>query len=395
LHCSDFRWQQDAQAGYVKNLSDPDGLDGAPGPHNGDGLACLQLPVDPSRAASTPADPYVPPSPADKPALVKPAAKYFGVAEDGLPGDEPLFDKIATTAGKAPSSMEWFSYWDSGYDATKVQDSWAHGALPVITWLSVPDKSNAPDADKYTLANIAAGKFDSYLLKYAGSVLHTGLPVAIRLDHEMNGNWYPWSAGMPANQEKNGEPNLYVQAWQHVWNVFDSVGANSDVIWLWAPVRVDTIKPHSTKSGSKYETSLQEDYPGDKYVDWVGMSAYQYKPTDGWSYQTTFGKTLDALADVTTKPVFVAETAATQAVGDTDYGAEKAAWTQATLAGLLADPQVVGFAWFNNTVNDVHKVDGESIQTDWQFSSSAPALAAFRAGIADAGYASGIMPDTA
>jgi len=62
---------------------------------------------------------------------------------------------------------------------------------------------------------------------------------------------------------------------------------------------------------------------------------------------------------------------------------------------LLADPQVVGFAWFNNTVNDVHKVDGESIQTDWQFSSSAPALAAFRAGIADAGYASGIMPDTA
>jgi mannan endo-1,4-beta-mannosidase len=217
----------------------------------------------------------------------------------------------------------------------------------------------------------------------------------IRLDHEMNGNWYPWSAGSPANQAPAGEANLYVQAWQHVWNVFESVGANADVIWLWSPVRVDNIKPHSTTSGYKYETALAEDYPGDRYVDWTGMSAYQYKPTDGWTYESTFRKTLTGLKGLSAKPVFISETAATQSVGSTDYAAQKAQWTTDTLAGLAKEPDVVGFAWFNNTVNDVHKVDGVAIQTDWQFSSSAPALAAFKAGIASSAYSSGIRPDTA
>ena len=55
-HCSDFKWQQDAQAAYLANLSDPGALDGAIGPHNGDGLACNSLPADPSRAGSSPVD---------------------------------------------------------------------------------------------------------------------------------------------------------------------------------------------------------------------------------------------------------------------------------------------------------------------------------------------------
>jgi hypothetical protein len=53
-HCSDFTWQQDAQAAYVANLADPWGLDGPPGPADDDGIACSLLPVDPSRPASTP-----------------------------------------------------------------------------------------------------------------------------------------------------------------------------------------------------------------------------------------------------------------------------------------------------------------------------------------------------
>ncbi|HSY14605.1 MAG TPA: glycosyl hydrolase [Jatrophihabitantaceae bacterium] len=394
--CSDFKWQQDAQAAYVANLSDPYGLDGAPGPNNGDGLACTELPVDPSRAPSIPVDAFGGPEIPQKAALLRPERDYFGVAEDGVPGDVPLLKSVATAAGKAPSSLEWFSYWDSGFDATKVDDAWDADALPVITWMSEASDNTAPNASTYTLANIVAGKFDPYLLQYAGAVLKTGLPVAIRLDHEMNGDWYPWSAGLPANQPAKSDPdqaNLYVQAWQHVWNVFNSVGANSDVIWLWTPSRVDTITPGSKVSGFKYETSLAQDYPGDQYVDWVGTSAYEYKPTDAWTYSGTFAKTIAALKSVTSKPIFIAETGATETVGSTDYSALKAQWTRQTLAGFLDDPSIVGFSWFNNTVNDVHTVDGQAIQTDWQFTSSNPADSAFRAGVSNPKYASGLMPD--
>jgi mannan endo-1,4-beta-mannosidase len=368
-------------------------LDGDPGPFNGDGLACTQLPVDANRAASIPIDAFVAKAPPPKSALVDPDHDYYGLAEDGLPGDNPLLTTLDNTTGKAPSSLEWFDYWSEGYNTTKVQAAWAAGALPVITWMSESDLSSDPNAATYTLKNIVNGTFDSYLTKYAADVRALGLPVAIRLDQEMNGNWFPWSAGFAANQAPSGQPNYYVQAWRHIWNIFNGVGANDDVIWLWAPSRTDTIQPHVTTSGLKYETSLSEDYPGDQYVDWTGMSAYQYKPSDGWTYQATFGQTLAGLKALTNKPIFIAETGATEAVGSVDYAAEKAQWISQTLAGFLSDNSIVGFSYFNNTVNGVHKVDGVVIQTDWQFTTSPQAQAAFATGIADDRYSSGIMPD--
>lgn len=47
--------------------------------------------------------------------LVDPATKYYGLAEDGLPGSSSLFDSLDTTAGKAPNLVEWFDYWDDSY----------------------------------------------------------------------------------------------------------------------------------------------------------------------------------------------------------------------------------------------------------------------------------------
>jgi mannan endo-1,4-beta-mannosidase len=393
-YCTQFPFQQDAQAAYVSNLSDPYGLDGKPGPHNGDGVACTQLPVDPNRPPSAAVDPYVAPSPATKAVLMAPDHDYYGITENGLPNDTTLLDQLDTTVGVAPSEIGWFSYWDSGYDASKVRTAWSRGALPMITWLSVPADSHAPGAANYTLANIANGQFDTYLLQYAGAILSTGLPVAIRLDHEMNGNWFPWAAGLPANQPSgSGQPNQYVRAWRHIWNLFQSVGANADVIWTWAPNRVDTLKPGSHSGGTSGQTSLAEDYPGDSYVDWLGLSAYTYKPSDGWTFGATYAKSLTALKSLSNKPIFIAETGATEAVGAVDYAVQKAQWTTQVLAGLVNDSAVVGFSWFNNSVTGVHTVDGVVVDTNWQFTSSPQALAAFQAGIADPRYASGVMPD--
>jgi hypothetical protein len=102
-HCWDFKWQQDAQAAYRANLSDPGGLDGDPGPHNGDGLACSTLPVDPSRPPSTPIDAYQAPAAtaAAKTALATPKLDYFGVTEDGLPNSAKQYNSLANQVGKA------------------------------------------------------------------------------------------------------------------------------------------------------------------------------------------------------------------------------------------------------------------------------------------------------
>src|SRR6185437_11221540 len=164
--------------------------------------------------------------------------KYYGLAEDGLPGSAPLFNSLDTKAGKAPNLVEWFEYWDDSYSPQKVTQAWQHDALPVITWQSLPhDWSNTKRSiSAYSLANIASGLFDKYLNAFATSVVQTGLPVAIRLDQEMNGNWYPWSAGY-ASRNIHNTPAQFRAAWQHIWNVFQAAGANQYVIWAWTPSR--------------------------------------------------------------------------------------------------------------------------------------------------------------
>jgi mannan endo-1,4-beta-mannosidase len=390
-HCSDFTWQQDAQLAYLANLSDPGGLDGAKGPHNGDGIACNELPVDPERAASIPVDAYTPPAvtAAQKTVLVQPAAKYFGVAEDGLPGDQGMLNRLAVQVGKAPSSLEWFSGFDSGFSAAQVTASWSRGALPVITWESMAlDPTSGHSSSEYTLTHIVNGDLDSYLYQYAADLVHTGLPVVIRFDHEMNGNWYPWSAGMASF---NNTPAKYIAAWQHIWQIFKQVGANQYAIWLWSPSRVDNLKPISNKKVTG-QTNIADDYPGDGYVDWVGASAYLRTSSLGSSYAATFGKTVAALKAVTTKPIYIAETAAIQADSSGDLTGLKASWTTNAIAGFLADPQIIGFAWFNNDKSAMQD-DGSQLLNNWRFDSAGPVLDAFKQAIAGPAVASGIMPD--
>ena len=113
-----------------------------------------------------------------------------------------MFDAIATSAGKAPSLVEWFQNWsttptsgDSPYRGDLVQTAWSRKALPVITWMSGDGDGSASDPYLCRLDDVVTGKWDSYLLSFAGSILATNLPVVIRFDHEMNGNWYDWSGG--------------------------------------------------------------------------------------------------------------------------------------------------------------------------------------------------------
>ncbi len=403
--CWSFRWQQDAQAVYRRNLSDPYGLDGARGPFNGDGLACTHLAVDPSRKRSTPVGAYEPPAPQIpiKSELVAPAStKYFGVTQDGIPGDTGLLDRLSDQVGKAPSMLQWFATWDEPYRPAKVQAAWERGALPVITWM--PGHKGNRNPSDISLQKIVDGDWDDYILRYAGDVAREGKPVVLRFAHEANGNWYPWSAGGNRKLERgdDGEepffntPALYREAWRHVWTLFDQVGANDDVIWAYSPVRSDTIQPNNTdRSRITYGmTSIADGYPGDAYVDWVGLSAYAYSGT-AWSYADTFAKSVDEYAVIAPdKRILVAETGAWEDTGPVSNTERKAAWITDTLTHVAADPRFVGFAWFNNVAVDVHTVDGVLVSTDNTWDSSPLSLAAFTAAVADPVWATGVAPDT-
>ena len=156
-----------------------------------------------------------------KSSLVLPQADYWGVSINGVPQGTPQLNALDAEVGQAPSELTWYQGWDEPYPAQTVQSSWQHGALPMITWESKPsiDSDPAQSDPSYSLSDIINGNYDSYLETFAQGVVSLGLPVVIRLDQEMNGNWFPWSEGINGNQ-----PGQYVQMWHHVWNIFQSAG---------------------------------------------------------------------------------------------------------------------------------------------------------------------------
>jgi mannan endo-1,4-beta-mannosidase len=344
------------------------------------------IPSGPTTAGTTTPPTFLENPPA-KAQLMDPSTDYYGVAANGVPFETATVKTIDSEVGKAPSAIEWYAGWDQAFQPAAVVSSWELGALPIITWESMP--SNDPltpgqsraDDPTYSLANIINGNFDAYIQSYAEAITQLGLPVVIRFDQEMNGTWYPWSER--ANGNSAGQ---FVQMWRHVWNIFQQVGANNDVIWLWCPNRVDRLSGHAP--------TLSEVYPGDQYVDWMGLDAYYRYVGDPTTFNFTFGKTLAQLNAINaTKPIFLAEVGA---IENGPYGNSlaptKAAWTTNLFSGIAADHQIVGFSWFDNTVTNI--TNGQTVTDDWQFDADPLTLAAFKAGVTSTTYAGGVVPTT-
>ena len=110
-----------------------------------------------------------------------------------------------------------------------------------------------------SLQDIAKGSHDVTLTTLAkeakkygeqhGGFFYTPMP-------ELNGNWRPWAR----------QPNAAKGACQHAWQIFEDNGANQYATWVW-----EVYCPEGAKGGAE---DPQNYYPGDKYVDWIGLSAY-------------------------------------------------------------------------------------------------------------------------
>lgn len=336
--------------------------------------------TSPQPAKPAPAPAAAPVTAPSKAELVAPAAPYYGMYTEQAPHNWATFDATSAKVGALPSMVGYFGGWDQDFRSDAVTRAWSRGMLPMLTWESRPiaAQNDVVEEPEYALPRILDGAFDDYLRRYAQSIAQTGLPLAIRLDHEMNGVWYPWSertgSGASINGNRTGD---YAAMWRHVHDIFQQEGANDYVIWVWAPNRVDNL-PTALQSPD-YLASL---YPGDDYVDWVGMSGYlrpPYGDGEDISFDATFGATLAQLRAVADKPIILAE------VGASEIEGHKPAWVASFFRGL-ADPandDIVGFSWFSLAVTTY--VQGERATNDWRIDSRADSLAAFRDGVAALG----------
>lgn len=323
----------------------------------------------------------------------------YGPGYSNAPYDTTTWNLFEAHAGKKVSMLHWPLPWyasKSGgwqtFPTANFNTVRNRGAIPFVSWSSL-DLCCGTNEPAFALRNIVNGAtysyggqtFDQYITSWATAAKTWGHPFFLRFDQEMNGWWqFPWATAPNPNTgiiNNNNTPQDYVNAWQHVHDIFTRVGA-TNVTWVWCPNLV--IRGRTTP--------LSQLYPGDAFVDWTGLDGYNNAPTNWQTFAQVFNgdssngfqqSYSQILSFVPTKPLMIGETAS---VETGDGGAKKADWiTDALLTQLPSTfPQVKAVMWFNQYAAPSGSFPGRN----YPIESSMAAQNAFANGIASSYYAS-------
>src|SRR4051812_22934686 len=270
--------------------------------------------------------------------LLCPERIYVGASVEGWLSDPAAADAFTEATGVSPSVAMYFYDFGGRIDTTALRRLSDAGRLPMMTW--EPWNHTTPSANPYSLQAIAAGEFDAYLSAQGKALAAVGAPVAVRFAHEMNGSWYRWGQGVNGNTAAD-----YVAAYRHVHDVVSAAGA-TNVVWVWSPITVI----------SRPNVPLAPLYPGDGYVDWLGLSVYFSNP--GATYAADIPSTLrefDRIAP--SKPLYVTESSVLP-------GPNRPALIHDLISGLLTIPNLVGLTWFNHDTNHDYRIDNDPPAAD-------------------------------
>jgi hypothetical protein len=230
--------------------------------------------------------------------------------------------------------------WTQSFPSGLEQWDLASGRIPMISWHGT------------ALDSINDGSQDAIIAARADALKALGDQVFLRWGWEMNGNWYPWDGTHNNDPGKTNGPAKYVAAWRRIHTIFRDRGA-TNVVFVWCP------------GNSSWPTSDWNDhenyYPGDEYVDWVGVDGYNWGTTQSWSSWRSFSQIFGSFyADYASrKPIMIAET------GSQEAGGDKATWMANAAAAMRSNyPAIAAFVYF-------HAPSG------WLVTSSDAALAAF------------------
>ncbi|MEJ6711479.1 MAG: glycosyl hydrolase [Flavobacteriales bacterium] len=296
--------------------------------------------------------------------------------EDGrvLPENSlELIEEFETLIEHDLGSVMWYPTFADNFPTKECNALKEKNIIPHLTWeLFFPDSvayNTMPLEGTYSLMDqVLNGNHDAYIEQFALDAKEYSDEVLIRFLHEFNGNWYLW--GGKKNGAENGGPQKVVAVWKYVVDKFRAVGADN-VKWIWNPhgPSIDIVADEWN--------NIANYWPGDAYVDWIGMDAYNWYPKDPWGgtrpyrdFDNCFRTLYDACTELGDQPIMIAE------FGTPEFeyeGQNKALWIQDAFDKIKNDyTRIKLFVWFQ-----INK------ELDWRVNSSDAALLKFKEGIKD------------
>ena len=226
-----------------------------------------------------------------------------------------------------------YIHWPETFPRLECEQVSQNGSLPLLTWEPwVSDPAGNLEA-------ILRGQYQDYIETFLRAAKEWGKPVLLRWAHEMNGNWYPWSGfqnGQAAGPEK------FKKVWLYIYNVKRALKAdNVSLVWC----------PNNASLPNDQWNQLAAYYPGDQYVDWVGIDGYNWGFSQWQSFEAIFAEPFRQISALTQKPLMIGEFAAAEAVQPDAVGTiinNKADWIREALQLIKEKhPQLKLFCWFS------------------------------------------------
>jgi len=272
--------------------------------------------------------------------ILEPDTVFLGIYDnhykDSFESILSLEDSLHVNMPFIQMYVAWGDKEDEQFPAKYAKTIYNLGSTPFITWepwLNDFDREThemAPKEypNKQGLIDIANGDYDFYIDQWAADLKEFKEIVFIRLGHEMNDPYrYPWGP-------QNNKPEDFIAAWRHVVDRFRRQNVDN-VVWVWSP------HPAYYLYG--------EYYPGDEYVDWVGVGALNYGTvalwSQWWSFGRIFGDYYNWLASFN-KPIAITE------FGCLDVGGVRNEWYTEALDSLPEKYPVLKAVIFYNNDND-------------------------------------------
>lgn len=229
-------------------------------------------------------------------------------------------DVVEDIYGRNHALYLTYSHWRRGYSDTNsyfplkfAENAKRNGSAIQVAW-----------EPSYGLDDV---KDDEYVRQFAREAKQAGIPIFLRFAGEMNGEWVPW----------HDKPEKYIEKFRLIHDIMEEEAPN--VAMVWSP---NFLPRHN----------IDQYYPGDKYVDWVGLSLYTIPYSHG--REVPGGNPIDYLKPIYEKykhkPIMISEGAVSHV--SYELGKDYSQWAAGQIGNMYGFlpkmfPQVKAITYFN------------------------------------------------
>ena len=243
-----------------------------------------------------------------------PQGIYFSAFPDfGGSEDQVSAQSISNFESLAQKPIGWAYFSDNWYQniefpAQNVTTIHQAGKVPFIRMMARSNLQENQADPVYSMQNIIDGNFDNDLLQWFQQAGQTGYPLLVEFGTEVNGDWFPWNGihnggGTTSDYGDSNVPDgpeRFRDAFRHIIDLSRQAGA-TNLTWFF----------HIDSAGQPEDAwnDFENYYPGDNYIDWVGVSVYgAITPDDDLEYfNDKLNRVYNRITNMTQKPLAILE----------------------------------------------------------------------------------------